>query len=104
MTLFYFAILLQCVVLDPTVFFLPMIVKRKLLAPCQICINLNGSKSILKNDLMGGDTFFEFLILKSLVRYNYARFWSKLKQKSIIREGGGSLCAVYQYFVRMLAF
>ena len=63
-----FCYLSLCVVLAPTVFFLPMIVKRKLLAHCQMCIHLDGSRSILKNELVGGGTFFEFLILNSFVR------------------------------------
>ena len=40
LTLFCFSISFQCVVLAPTVFLLPMIVKSKLLAQCQLCIHL----------------------------------------------------------------
>ena len=42
-----FAILLQCVVLAPTVFFLPMIVERKIIGAVPIVHHLGGSMSIL---------------------------------------------------------
>ena len=40
------------------IFFLPMIVKRNLLAESQMCIHLDGSISLLKNELVGGGYFF----------------------------------------------
>ena len=53
LTLFDFAILLQCVVLAPTVFFFfADDYEKKIISPVSNVLHLDGSMSILKNELV----------------------------------------------------
>ena len=57
-----------------------MIVKRILLAQCQMCIQLDGSMSILKNEfVVGGGTFFEFFNFEIFGSINLCKVLEQIK-------------------------